>query len=408
VSEEFKTDSKKVLVYLDSSDFSSIADNEGKDPDIGNIARELEGLSRLSDVYFVFSGIHISEMAPTESQYHNEAYARSRQLVRFCGKNALIPFDELLEREIDCLVNKTKPDFSVIAKDSRWFSWGDQIPTPWNGLDVKNLVDDELKKKGLDRNTRRQVKKQYFQNNSYMKIFMDETFGALEDHGWKEAMLQRYPITDELFEVILAYFRGQVREVVAFEKFLDCIGNPLVLARWFESHADALSPLVRLVREPGEKFLSVIGSEIDQLKRIYNEAKDLGVEKSIPTQRNHWDKLANQTINRVVSVLLKKKGICLEYEISDIERSCPGLTVFIRTAYSSLHGSVGENRRKIKSSDMGDFLHATYAPYMTIFRADSSMAQHVERFSVKYGTKVVSKLKLLPNEINAALGSGQS
>jgi hypothetical protein len=56
-----------------------------------------------------------------------------------------------------------------------------------------------------------------------------------------------------------------------------------------------------------------------------------------------------------------------------------------------------------KPSDFADALHAFYAPYVSIFRADNYMAPHIAKHVKQYGTRVVPKLRDLPGEIAAAL-----
>lgn len=85
------------------------------------------------------------------------------------------------------------------------------------------------------------------------------------------------------------------------------------------------------------------------------------------------------------------------FPTDDLAASCPGYGVLMRTAWSSVRSSVGETPRKPLKSDFLDAVHATYAPYVDVFRADAFMAQHVHKHSAGFGTKVVSKLiDLLP------------
>lgn len=66
--------------------------------------------------------------------------------------------------------------------------------------------------------------------------------------------------------------------------------------------------------------------------------------------------------------------------------------------------SVPKNRRKPRPSDGGDFLHALYAPYCNVMRADASFAEFVKPVARRYGCRVVGKLSELPGTLKAMVG----
>jgi len=86
-----------------------------------------------------------------------------------------------------------------------------------------------------------------------------------------------------------------------------------------------------------------------------------------------------------------------------VDTRCPGLSSAIRSFHSALWDSVGENPRAPQESDLVDAVHAMYAPYVSIFRADRYMSPHVERQVGRHGTQVVSRLESLPDQIHGML-----
>ena len=66
---------------------------------------------------------------------------------------------------------------------------------------------------------------------------------------------------------------------------------------------------------------------------------------------------------------------------------------------------VATTPRKAKLSDFPDAMHAMYAPYVDVFRADSFMAPHVNRCVQRHSTIVVSKLDELVTSIGEVLKS---
>jgi hypothetical protein len=84
-------------------------------------------------------------------------------------------------------------------------------------------------------------------------------------------------------------------------------------------------------------------------------------------------------------------------------KAAPGLTVALRTVYRSMGNSVGKGKRKPLDSDFVDGLHAVYAPYVDIFRADGYMAPLVQGAVSEHGTEVVANLLELPAVIQKRL-----
>ncbi|MEO6023719.1 MAG: hypothetical protein ABIP64_11495 [Burkholderiales bacterium] len=96
-------------------------------------------------------------------------------------------------------------------------------------------------------------------------------------------------------------------------------------------------------------------------------------------------------------------GSSTQLAIEVIDKYCPGLSVGIRTLHTAWWTTTTRTPRQPKLSDFPDALHAIYAPYVDIFRADSFMAPHIEKHAARYGTTVVAKLLNLPDVIDAAL-----
>lgn len=85
-----------------------------------------------------------------------------------------------------------------------------------------------------------------------------------------------------------------------------------------------------------------------------------------------------------------------------VERYCPSLTLALKVLYSALWDSVsGKKPRQPENSDFLDAVHAMYAPYVRVFRADRYMAPHVRKHASVHGTIVVNRLLDLPDVIHS-------
>ena len=86
-----------------------------------------------------------------------------------------------------------------------------------------------------------------------------------------------------------------------------------------------------------------------------------------------------------------------------IDGSCPGLSVCIRALHSAWGTAISKTPRQAKLSDFPDAIHAMYAPYMDVFRADSFMSAHIAKHVASKMTRVVPKLIQRPDAIRTAL-----
>lgn len=89
--------------------------------------------------------------------------------------------------------------------------------------------------------------------------------------------------------------------------------------------------------------------------------------------------------------------------VETLEAHCHGLVCAVRTLYEAWRAALLQSRRNPKDSDFPDMLHAMYAPYFDIFRADGFMAPLIAKHTAQHRTKVVGKLVQLPAAIEAAL-----
>lgn len=92
--------------------------------------------------------------------------------------------------------------------------------------------------------------------------------------------------------------------------------------------------------------------------------------------------------------------------MEEVEQFAPGFATAVRCIYESAWNSVlPKGRNQIKESDFVDAVHASYAPYVDIYRTDSYMAPIVQGEVRRYGTIVCRDLLALPGLIEAKLNS---
>lgn len=179
---------RPITIYLDSSDYSRLSQSD-RSTEMEQVRVRLIQLAELPSVLFVFSGIHISEMAPLESRYTGAASARTDLLVTLCERNALISFDRLVAMEIDCLRRQDPAPVVAITREGTWFPDMGRILTPSQHIDAAREVDQQTRERGLNRKTRRLLKSKTTKHGRLRpEAFKNSNGVDLSD------LLERYPI----------------------------------------------------------------------------------------------------------------------------------------------------------------------------------------------------------------------
>ena len=111
-----------------------------------------------------------------------------------------------------------------------------------------------------------------------------------------------------------------------------------------------------------------------------------------------------QLVDLVQKIANSKRIDLGSYAAADVEAYCPGISAGIKSLYSSVWANVGGGRKEEASdSQPVDALHAFYAPYVQIFRADRFMAPHIQKQVINAGTIVVPRLSQLVNTLEKHL-----
>ena len=225
-------DDSKIIVYLDSSDYSDLsAPSNGK---LKRVRAELLDFSASGKVTFAYSGVHISEMSPLDARSSDNGAARIDFLVELCGKNAFFSFDRLIESEISNLATLSMPKIDILSQDGTWFPEVKNIISPLQWLDVAKSLDSKAKKQGLNRQQRRIMKKKLIKSGKTPSQFLN-SFGATAYSDYEEILLL-YPMRPQDMEVIRNYVVEKATASDVEAAFLNSLRNPRWMARWFSKH----------------------------------------------------------------------------------------------------------------------------------------------------------------------------
>jgi hypothetical protein len=392
-------------VYLDSSDYSVLSDPRRRTSEMASVLDDLRGWLRNGQIVCYFSGIHLSEMAPLKPQFADAANRRANLLVELCGRNTLISLDRLYKGEVQFALGVSQVYPMAYSSIGEWYPEGLTAISPVGELELVGSVADAIKKCGLNRQGRRLAKRKALKGEAVRAglksvLVNNARLGSLEE------ILMKYPMRPQDARVLSRYCVGDATREEAANAFQESLRDPSWVMQWFANHHTMLSPFIEWARAPATSMLSSFATVVNHATELRKRDAVLGTaladELMSPSQWAAWQ---NDFLVRIASRLsetITPNG-AVRLTVDAIDRDCPGLSVCFRSLHEAWRSSIAQTPRQPRSSDPVDALHAAYAPYVDVFRADSFMSQYVAKRAARYGTKVVSKLLDLPVAIRAAL-----
>ena len=364
------------------------------------VRKRLVDLSLHPDVWFLFSGAHLSEMAPTGAMYADAASRRADVLVELCGRKALVTYHSILDLEAEILhkggAALTVDD--IVKHDGSWFPTLGQFFTPRKWADeLKKAFDQQVQERGLNRKMRRMMKGRIMKGKE-LRMSSLANFDPISTAD----ICKRYPMREQDARIISLYSVGRASAKQADQAFLESLRDPSWMMRWFHDNFDDLGALGNLVRGPAHSARLKAEIVITKLTEVEELTKITGVDL---LSGSRWMAEKKSLITNFSNALVQSaypEAIKIESEnkIFDVAR---GVSTFAYSLLSSIRNSVGNTRRSFESNDIVDATHAIYAPYVDFFRADRYMAPIVQEHVKRYGTIVVNKLEDLPDFVEAAL-----
>lgn len=401
-----------ITVYLDSLDYSTLTDPKQLTPALNTVRDRLLAYSRSGLVRFVFSSVVVCEAAPLTPESVGLAAHKADFLGDLCGNNALISFDRLISWEIEALLGKAAKPVDVVDPEGHWFP---EMEPPeregdvWQRMEL--LLNEDLKLKGMTRQQRRAMSRKYIKNGrprAELQALLDQQDGR----EISTALVAQYPMRPEHANIMSQYSLGRVSEEQFRDALIGSLRDPRWMMRWFATNHSLASPISDIVRKPGREIGELMRTLVKGSLDYANILITLNPTGHNPSGRHgelskQWAEFQDRQILSLVKGLSSRwcNTEITDVNIEDVNANCRGLVTTLRSLYSSAWDNVGGGRKEPPSdSQFVDALHALYAPYVDVFRADTFMSPHIERqVAQKDGTMVVAKLLQLPDAIEKQL-----
>lgn len=401
-----------ITVYLDSQDYSILTDQKQLTPELNAVRDRLLTYSRSGLVRFFFSGVVVCEAVPLTPDSVTLAAQKADFLGDLCGENALVSLDKLISREILVLLGKAEPPVDAVDPEGNWFpEMGppDKEGDVWQRMEF--LLNEDLKLNGMTRQQRRAMNRKFVKNGRPRPEFQ----ALLDQQDGREisaAFVAQYPMRPEHANLMSEYALGRASEEQFMEALTGSLRDPRWMMRWFATNHSLASPISDIVRKPGREFGELLRTLVKVSFDYTNKLIALNPADHNPSGRHgelskEWTDFQDRQILSITRMLSSRwcNTEITDVNIEDVNSSCRGLVTTLRSLYSSVWENVGGGRKEAPSdSQFVDALHALYAPYVDVFRADRFMSPHIERqVTRKDGTTVVAKLQQLPEAIEKRL-----
>ena len=376
-----------LTVYLDSQDYSRLSNLRAlrQDPALQAVLDGFKFWQKSSKVRFVFSDVVVGEMLPLDAFSVSDAVERMRLLRDLCGDNALVPWSALATKEVRCLHSRNCPNKSEFFSQKFWTpELGHIFPISPDAPALDQIIEEGLRAKGYDRSARRRVMpgllRKAFQNRVMeMKAKLSSGIIHLSPEGEIAA---------------LQWAAGEIDVKQANERVILSFQDAEWLASTAKYDMKLISIFQKGIREPARTAATAMLNFINNIA-ANRAGSNVDSKKKSALDRVSWESLRRQIIASNIEGVAEYCGLEVDNDLSvDIIRKfCPGQYVM----HSALHSSVGDsifgNRKSEPDSNQyTDAMHASYAPYVDIFRADKFMSPHIRSQLIENGTVVVRLL----------------
>lgn len=398
-----------ITCYLDSQDYSVLTDPKQNSFDRRKIKEALLHLSRSKQVQFAFSAAAVCESVALTADAAHLAELKAGLLSELCGSNALVSFDRLVRAEVNSLARGSAPPRDMFDPTGRWFPEIpiDETPVrPWERM--RELAEEEMKVMGLSRQERRAKARTLIKNGKPRQMLISQ-LAQQDPTAFTTELLKKYPMRPEYAEVMGRYALGKATEKDFNEALMDSLRDPRWMMKWFTTQHALSSPIADMVRKPGRELGQAMRSLAEISTRWATTLRDASLDTDPTGKRGEitlrWQEMEERQLIAITQRMASAIGIELgEFEARDFDTHCPGISAGVRSMYSSVWANVGGGRREeISDSQPVDALHAFYAPYVQVFRADRFMAPHIQKQVGSAGTIVVPRLSQLVETLEKQL-----
>lgn len=399
---------KPLQVYLDSNDYSVLADPMKRTVEIQAVDDELSQLVASGKIQIRLSAILVLEAAPTAENHAAHGERRATCIARLCQNHVLLSPDKLFAIEAGALLRNE--GVSPWESQSPCLDDGDWLPDLGDleseFLSIEDVMRDALKQGPVGHRFRRKPSL-FLRANGAPTLLAQKHINQMLPKLLRE-MQQKYPAAPEAVAAFRRYFQGTGGKAECVQGIKQSIANPECLMKWFSTDYARMSPLHALIRDGGVTYKASLQKVCEEQKPLVEHQLSLAASRknAASTLKDILLSAKSRVVPHFVNSYAGQLGLSPTDTIDEatIHSLAPSVYVLAAVLEELFTASLlSETPRNSKPSDYGDCLHAVYAPYVDIFRADNYMAPVLKRVMEPFGTRIVDRLEKLPQAIGEEL-----
>lgn len=389
----------RIIVYLDSQDFSRFGDVlRGKsDKNHEDIFKYLKYLKDSGDVIFPITMPLMCELLQYNPEYADTTRKKAEAIERLCGPYALpapmrlIAIELAKDAQMRGKVVKNIPD-NMLSSDRLWFPiFNDALSN------LRQMMYD-----GALQNLQREL----------ALLSIDNTAEEILDSvDWSDIINDISPLISDKLGIpehiistsIYPFINGEISSEEASINMLSGISHPQVFVDIYFERYGTLGKMPTWISDPS----LIIAEQLNKLRDIFGPIKSSRDKKLARTLLSNVKSKFSEIVINLAKISGSEFGLHDNYidEISqDLDRilTIPSseIVVNLLESYTLQIIGVSANQAKIENSFGGDMFHALYLPYVDLWRGDRRFSALLKQALPSYGNRVVSSLNHLPDKID--------
>jgi hypothetical protein len=383
-----KTPNSPIRIYLDTSDYSRFADiGRRKEPEIPAVLDFLRQKKSQGLIEVRFSAIHLFEFLKDPSQ-RALALRKVQVIEELCGDLAFRYIGDVFDREREALRSGLESRPLIVSEDGEWFP--------------ETIVESSF---DLDAVVRGLLEKFPSFNREQLEALIPQAAGYL-----KENMSRQLPLANvygsDLFDRFLS---GKISAPEMSREMVKGFAKPSIfITHYLEGNADAQKLFGNLATVE-RKFCRDLNLSRDKLKEHVKLLLGLGKD-TLKAARQHVRTLSLSLSAPYLGVGSLPANLQEALGQDRFLAELPALSTHLNLLTIYIRDIVYPSAAmpEIKESDAADILHATYLPYVDLYRTDGRFGGLMAKLPRPKGVKVVSNLLQLPEAIEKELANRTS
>lgn len=384
---------RPIQLYLDSSDFSNLANRSSRTDEISAVERFLVEMKDQGLIELRFSEAHIMEASPSGPSAISAGLDRLCTIQRLCGRKCLSHPTDLTQKELDKVYSSKlspTPEHDVYRDDGYWFPSAFRLGTilPTREEILAEIVGD------LPRGARRK----FVRNGSFTRDAFISLASSLPD---MQTLTEKLPLSADSIKVIESYYRGDRKLVEAERAVYDSIADLVEFGNLFLKNWAQANDLTRHFRHESENLHRKLKEQYaDLASKVETQmGEGLSIDQIEHGMAAAFHLLVKNTGAKLAAKMVD--GADEEKILAADPWACfPGITTASTLLlHVARRSAKAKQSRAPKVSDFGDAYHAVYLPYVDVFRADAFIASVLRECKLPFPTVVVDRFLDLPMRI---------